>query len=328
MEQNSEYQLGCGSEEEGVRSRDERASGFPNIRRPSEDVVVDILRAAQATSLLEDDDLIRLMRRIEAGVLARDALSRLDPRAPSHQRYDLRWLVRDGVRARDAVVAANMRLAIHIARRFSPEFLPLEDRIQEGAVGLMRAIERFDYRKGYKFSTYATWWIRQTISRAEADQGRTIRLPVHMHDELARVRIAERQLERSGEHPSLDQLAEALYVDPRKLRGLLEVRQRAQHLEYLEVAAEDELAISDDYLSEGPDQWYRQRGVRAILSALSDREALVLRERFGFSGEPRTLEQIGEMLGVTRERIRQIEQGVLKQLRHPVHARRLRGLLL
>jgi RNA polymerase primary sigma factor len=240
-----------------------------------------------------------------------------------------------GRAARERLVAANLRLVVSIARRYLRHGIQILDLLQEGNIGLMRAVDRFDWRRGYKFSTYATWWIRQAISRAVADQGRTIRLPVHVQETMGRLRHAARSLvQESGMAPSVERLAERLAVSPELVRRALTVPPEPVSLD-APVAADDETRLADvlaDETASDPAADAVARGLaaatRELLRTLSPREEQVIRLRFGLGERSdHTLEEVGLRLAVTRERARQIEAKALKKLRHPTRARFLRGYL-
>lgn len=247
----------------------------------------------------------------------------------------LRYYIRDGNRARDHLIKANTRLVVSIAKKYMGQGVPFSDLIQEGNLGLMKAVEKFDYRRGYKFSTYATWWIRQAITRALADQGRTIRVPVHMSDRIRKLHQVSRQLEQMwGRKPTPEELAEHMDLDPSKVRWMLRVSRHPVSLERPVGEEEDsELGnfIEDEDAPTPPDTAYHhllQEKLEDVLSTLTPREARILRLRFGLqNGRSYTLEEVGKKFGLTRERIRQIEGQALRKLRHPRRSRQLRDYL-
>ncbi|MGQ9457650.1 MAG: sigma-70 family RNA polymerase sigma factor, partial [Anaerolineae bacterium] len=240
--------------------------------------------------------------------------------------------VRKGQEAREKLIRANTRLVVSVAKRYVGQGVPLPDLIQEGNLGLMRAVNKFDYRRGYKFSTYATWWIRQAVSRAVSDQGRTIRLPVHMGDSIRRLYRTIHQLEQEwGRPPTPEEIAEAMDLDPRRVRWMLRVSRHPLSLEQPVGEEEDsELGsfIEDDDSTPPPeaaDQTLLREKLEELLDTLSPREARILRLRFGLQdGHYYTLEEVGKKFGLTRERIRQIEAQALNRLRHPRRSRQLK----
>jgi RNA polymerase primary sigma factor len=248
----------------------------------------------------------------------------------------LEWklLVEDGMNAREHLIKANTRLVVSIAKKYMCRGVPFLDLIQEGNLGLMKAVEKFDYRRGFRFSTYATWWIRQTITRAIADQGRTIRVPVHMSDRIRRLYRVARQLEQEyGRKPTPDEIAHEMQVEPRKVQWMLRVSWQPLSLEHPVGEDEDsELGnfIENDSLTPtqiAHDNLLREK-IEEVLATLTPREARILRLRFGLqNGRSYTLEEVGQKFGLTRERIRQIEGRALRRLRHPRRARQLRDYL-
>ena len=282
--------------------------------------------------LLAAEQEITLAKCVEAG---RIALEKLNDSLDPEEQGALRKIVLDGLAARDHLVCANSRLVISMAKKYIGRGVPFLDLIQEGNIGLMRAANKFDYKLGHKFSTYATWWIRQAVTRAIADQSRTIRVPVHMGDQISRMLRAAHQLTQElGREPTSEELASAVEIPTRKVEEMLRV---AHHPLSLEMPTDDEgeSELSDfieDEDSPTPDRDVTsvmlQELLRDILQHLPPREVRILQLRHGLAdGETYTLEQVGKKLGVTRERVRQIEAQALKRLRHPAHSRRLRGFL-
>jgi len=296
-----------------------------------EDTVGMYLREMGRVPLLTADEEMALAQQMER---AKSAQSRLnDPHLPPEERRRLEEEVQRGEDARHRLIQANTRLVISIAKRYLGQGTPFLDLIQEGNLGLMRAVEKFDYRRGFRFSTYATWWIRQAISRAVAEQGRVIRLPIHMGDKIRRVYRVARDLEQSAERtPTPEEIADEMGIDPRRVEWLMGLARRPVSLEK-PVGEEEDSELGDlleDEDAEAPaDAAYRsllKEQLEQVLGTLSEREALVLRLRYGLlDGRSYTLEEVGQQLNVTRERIRQIEAKALRKLRHPSRRRYLSG---
>jgi RNA polymerase primary sigma factor len=272
---------------------------------------------------------------LELGNLAFEKLARLNGNASAKEHAELEDVVEDGRLAREHLIKANTRLVVSIAKKYMSQGVPFLDLIQEGNLGLMKAVEKFDYLRGYRFSTYATWWIRQTITRAIADQGRTIRVPVHMSDRIRRLYKTARQLEQTnGRKPTPEEIASVLGLEPRKVQWMLKVSWQPLSLEHPVGEEEDsELGsfIEDDSNPTPPQSVYDnllREKVEEVLATLTPREARILRLRFGLqNGRSYTLEEVGQKFGLTRERIRQIEGKALRRLRHPRRSRQLKDYL-
>jgi len=305
----------------------------------SSDPVRLYLKEIGKVSLLSGDEEVRLARRLVAGRLAGERLladeesggDRLSPRA----RRLLDMVVKDGESAREELTEANLRLVVSIAKRYVGRGMQLLDLVQEGNLGLMRAVEKFDHTKGFKFSTYATWWIRQAITRAIADQARTIRIPVHMVESINKVhRIQRQMLQELEREPTVEELAEKVDMSPARIREILRISQDPLSLDS-PVGEEDDSNLADfieDQHAEAPAEMAAQsmlnEAVLEALSELNEREQAVVRLRFGLEdGRARTLEEVGREFGVTRERIRQIESKTLAKLRHPHRSQKLRDYL-
>lgn len=289
------------------------------------------LRDMSLTPLLSPDEELALATRVSRSVQAQHDLMHLNLRGKAARRK-LEALVEDGLQARDALIKANTRLVVSVARRYLNRGVPFLDLIQEGNLGLIKAVEKFEYQRGFRFSTYATWWIRQSISRAVADQGRAIRVPVHISDRLRGIYQQAQVLEqRLGRRPTPDELAASLEIDPRRLRWLLQVSQPLLSLESPVGDEEDSELGSyvEDVTAPAPAQIAYENLLREridqVLNELTPREARILKLRFGLDHDrPYTLEEVGRKFGLTRERVRQIEGKALRQLRQPKWARLLR----
>lgn len=301
----------------------------------SNDIVGLYLQEMSLVPLLSPEEEFALAVRVEQGRAARAELLRGNVRKGTARYRRLEALMQDGLQARDHLIKANTRLVVSVAKRYLGCGIPFLDLIQEGNLGLMRAVEKYDVHRGFRFSTYATWWIRQAITRAIADQGRTIRLPVHMVDRVRQIYRAMHELEQSlGRPPSAEELAQELGLDMRKVQWSLKVALLPLSLDTPIGDEEDaELgAFIEDEVSPLPMQvaynsMLRER-IEEVLATLPPREARVLRLRFGLeTGTPYTLEEVGEKFGLTRERIRQIEGKALQRLRHPRRARLLKDYL-
>ncbi|HEV8296586.1 MAG TPA: RNA polymerase sigma factor RpoD [Acidimicrobiales bacterium] len=304
----------------------------------SSDYVRMYLKEIGRVALLSGEDEVSLAKRIEAGAAATE---RLAMHAAGKARLEqievvrLSRVCRDADAARDQLTRANLRLVVSIAKRYVGRGMLILDLIQEGNLGLMRAVEKFDHTKGFKFSTYATWWIRQAITRAIADQARTIRIPVHMVESINKVKRMQRQLVQELERePTIDELATITDLSPARVREILRISQDPLSLDSpVGDEADSNLGdfIEDDDSDAPPDVVARQLlsdEVGKALAELTDREQEVVRLRFGLDdGRPRTLEEVGRQFGVTRERVRQIESKTLAKLRHPLRSEKLRDYL-
>jgi RNA polymerase primary sigma factor len=281
------------------------------------------LKEASRVPLLTAMEEVKLAKRIEHGWTAREELARgkVSPR----RRIELRKFIDDGWSAREHLITANSRLVISVAKKYIGRGVPFLDLIQEGNIGLMRATKKFDYHRGNKFSTYATWWIRQAVTRAIADQGRTIRVPVHMSDHINKLfRIQYKLTQALGREPTVEEMAEALEVSPQKVENIIRVARWPLSLETPTNAEEDSVLgdfIEDDEIAP-PDETATnnllREDLREVLNGLSPREVRILQLRYGLlDGQACTLEEVGRKVGVTRERVRQIEAQALNRLRHP-----------
>jgi RNA polymerase primary sigma factor len=306
---------------------------------PSTDLVRAYLKEIGRVALLNAEQEVELAKRIEAGLFAAEKIRQSDAGelrgVTKNIRKDYDWLIADGQRAKDHLLEANLRLVVSVAKRYTGRGMAFLDLIQEGNLGLIRAVEKFDYTKGYKFSTYATWWIRQAITRAMADQARTIRIPVHMVEQINKLTRVQRQmLQDLGREPTAEELAKELDMTPDKV---VEIQGYAREPVSLEQNVGDEgdsqlgdfiedadAPIAAEVVSFG----LLQRELDSVLKTLPEREAAVVALRFGLTdGQPRTLDEIGREFGLTRERIRQIEAKTLSKLRHPSRSQKLRDYL-
>jgi RNA polymerase primary sigma factor len=304
----------------------------------SADSVRAYLKQIGKVALLNAEEEVELAKRIEAGLYATQLMTEHVERGdklPAAQRRDMMWICRDGDRAKNHLLEANLRLVVSLAKRYTGRGMAFLDLIQEGNLGLIRAVEKFDYTKGYKFSTYATWWIRQAITRAMADQARTIRIPVHMVEVINKLgRIQRELLQDLGREPTPEELAKEMDITPEKV---LEIQQYAREPISLDQTIGDEGDsqlgdfIEDSEAVVAVDAvsfTLLQDQLQSVLETLSEREAGVVRLRFGLTdGQPRTLDEIGQVYGVTRERIRQIESKTMSKLRHPSRSQVLRDYL-
>ncbi len=325
------------NEEEQVkkeRNQEAEKKGSDDLANIDTDDTIGLyLKEVSRVPLLTADEEVELAQRIESGRMAREELARgnVSPR----RRIELRHLIEDGWAAREHLITANSRLVISVAKKYMGRGVPFLDLIQEGNIGLIRATKKFEYRRGHKFSTYATWWIRQAVTRAIADQGRTIRVPVHMGDQINKLlRIQHQLTQRLGRKPTVDELAETLEVPPKKVENMIQVARRPLSLELPTDDEEDSMLgdfIEDDE-APPPDDTATYNLLKehlvSVLDSLPPREVRILQLRYGLlDGQSYTLEEVGRKMGVTRERVRQIEAQALSRLRHPTVKRRLRDYL-
>ncbi len=298
------------------------------------DPVKDYLKQIGKVALLNAGEEVELAKRIEAGLFAEEKLNSGQKLSPTAER-ELRWIAHDGRRAKNHLLEANLRLVVSLAKRYTGRGMQFLDLIQEGNLGLIRAVEKFDYTKGFKFSTYATWWIRQAITRAMADQARTIRIPVHMVEVINKLARVQRQmLQDLGREPTPEELAKELDMTPEKVVEVQKYGREPISLhtplgedgdsEFGDLIEDSEAVVPADAVS----FTLLQEQLHSVLDTLSEREAGVVSMRFGLTdGQPKTLDEIGKVYGVTRERIRQIESKTMSKLRHPSRSQVLRDYL-
>jgi RNA polymerase primary sigma factor len=299
------------------------------------DPVKDYLKQIGKVPLLNAEQEVELAKRIEAGLFAEEKLAHDANALPPKLRNELHWIAQDGRRAKNHLLEANLRLVVSLAKRYTGRGMLFLDLIQEGNLGLIRAVEKFDYTKGYKFSTYATWWIRQAITRAMADQARTIRIPVHMVEVINKLARVQRQmLQDLGREPTPEELAKELDMTPEKVVEVQKYGREPISLhtplgedgdsEFGDLIEDSEAIVPAEAVS----FTLLQEQLHAVLDTLSEREAGVVSMRFGLTdGQPKTLDEIGKVYGVTRERIRQIESKTMSKLRHPSRSQVLRDYL-
>ncbi|GAB3660804.1 RNA polymerase sigma factor [Actinocorallia lasiicapitis] len=299
------------------------------------DPVKDYLKQIGKVPLLNAEQEVELAKRIEAGLFAEERLANEEGRLSEEDQEDLEWIAEDGRRAKNHLLEANLRLVVSLAKRYTGRGMLFLDLIQEGNLGLIRAVEKFDYTKGYKFSTYATWWIRQAITRAMADQARTIRIPVHMVEVINKLARVQRQmLQDLGREPTPEELAKELDMTPEKVVEVQKYGREPISLhtplgedgdsEFGDLIEDSEAIVPADAVS----FTLLQEQLHSVLDTLSEREAGVVSMRFGLTdGQPKTLDEIGKVYGVTRERIRQIESKTMSKLRHPSRSQVLRDYL-
>jgi RNA polymerase primary sigma factor len=313
---------------------DEPGTHIDLTRISTDDTVGLYLKEMSRVPLLSSDEEMDLARRIESGRSARRELSR--PNCSAVRRPDLEARLNDGLQAREHLIKANTRLVVSIAKRYIGRGVPFLDLIQEGNLGLMKAVEKYEYQRGFRFSTYATWWIRQTITRSIADQGRTIRVPVHMVDRIRQLYRTTHEMEQKlGRIPTNEELAEAIGVKASKVDWMMRVSWLPLSLESPINEDEEDSELGqfvEDQVTPTPIQstytnLLREK-IQSVMDSLPPREARILRLRFGLeNGRAYTLEEVGQKFGLTRERIRQIESKALRRLRHPRRARQLKDYL-
>ncbi|HEY8318938.1 MAG TPA: RNA polymerase sigma factor [Amnibacterium sp.] len=299
------------------------------------DPVKDYLKQIGKVALLNAAEEVELAMRIEAGLFAEEKLQTEAGKLSKELERELKWVARDGQRAKSHLLGANLRLVVSLAKRYTGRGMQFLDLIQEGNLGLIRAVEKFDYTKGFKFSTYATWWIRQAITRAMADQARTIRIPVHMVEVINKLARVQRQmLQDLGREPTPEELSRELDMTPEKVVEVQKYGREPISLhtplgedgdsEFGDLIEDTEAVVPADAVG----FTMLQKQLESLLDSLSEREAGVIRMRFGLGdGMPKTLDQIGDTFGVTRERIRQIESKTMAKLRHPSRSQSLRDYL-
>ncbi len=313
------------SASEDARDDEQEDSEFEN-RRTMEaidagDSIGTYLSQAARVPLLKREEEVELAKRIERGRLASRTLAQENGSAK--RRRELKYQIVDGISAREHLILANVRLVFSVAKKYAGRGMPLMDLVQEGHIGLMRAAKKFDYRRGYKFSTYATWWIRQAITRSVADQGRTIRLPVHMGERISKMyRVRHRLTQELGRIPATEELAEALGEKPEKIAKMLRISKHTLSLEL--PLGEDEDAVLGDFIEdedapepeEATGRVLMEEHIKDLLETLPPREVRVLQLRFGLYGtRQHTLNEVGQKMGITRERVRQIQAQAIRRLR-------------
>ncbi len=318
-------------DEQEEASQDVAWDDLANI--DTDDTIGLYLKEVSRVPLLTAEEEVDLAQRIERGRTTREELAK--GILNSRRRLELRRQIEDGWMAREHLITANSRLVISVAKKYMGRGVPFLDLIQEGNIGLIRATKKFDYRRGHKFSTYATWWIRQAVTRAIADQGRTIRVPVHMGDQINKLLRVQHQLtQRLGREPSVEELAESLDVPPKKVENMIQVARRPLSLETPTDDEED--SVLGDFIEDDeappPDETATHNLLREqleeVLNTLPPREVRILQLRYGLlDGQAYTLEEVGRKMGVTRERVRQIEAQALSRLRHPSIRRKLRDYM-
>jgi len=322
-------------DEEDENPKDQSQEELDRIGNLDPDDLVGLyFNDAARRPLLSATEEIELAKCIERGYAARDELTRTGGRSDK-RRIELKGLIDDGWAAVEHLITANSRLVISVARKYLGRGVPLLDLIQEGNIGLMRAAKKFDYHRGFKFSTYATWWIRQAVTRAIADQGRTIRMPVHKGDQISKMfRVQYKLKQNLGRDPKIEEIAETLGVPPEKVENLLQIARHPLSLEMPTMYKDD--AVLGDFiedtesptLSQTAEANLLRQDLIDVLEGLPAREVRILQLRYGLSdGKRHTLQEVGDKMGVSRERVRQIESQALRRLRHPSVCHRLRGYL-
>jgi len=330
---------GEGGEDEEIFASGDDDDDLPAARLAitgaTADAVKDYLKQIGKVPLLNADQEVDLAKRIEAGLFAEEKLAEAGESLRRNVRLDLEWVAEDGRRAKDHLLEANLRLVVSLAKRYTGRGMLFLDLIQEGNMGLIRAVEKFDYIRGFKFSTYATWWIRQAITRAMADQTRTIRIPVHMIEVINKLaRMQREMLQDLGREPTPEELAAALELTPEKLAEVQRYGREPISL-HMPLGEEGDSEFGDliedteaIQPAEAVSFTLLQEQLGSVLGTLSEREAGVVSMRFGLTdGQPKTLDEIGKVYGVTRERIRQIESKTMMKLRHPSRSQLLRDYL-
>jgi RNA polymerase primary sigma factor len=301
----------------------------------ADDTIGLYLKEIGRVPLLTAAEEVSLAKRMEKAKFARERLAARRGRLTPKKRAELEAVIEDGMAAREHLITANSRLVISVAKKYIGRGVPFLDLIQEGNIGLIRAAKKFDYHRGHKFSTYATWWIRQAVTRAIADQGRTIRVPVHMGDQINKMlRVSHQLTQELGRDPSIEELGDALNVTPKKVESIIQIARRPLSLET--PTDEEEDSVLGDFIEDedSPEpveiathNLLREQ-IAEVLNGLPPREVRILQLRYGLlDGESYTLEEVGKKMGVTRERVRQIEAQALSRLRHPTHRRKLRDYL-
>ena len=323
------------SEDEEIRfsdmDEDEISDDLANI--DADDTIGLYLKDVSRVPLLSADEEVQLAQRIEKGRISREELARVN--VTPERRQELRRNIEDSWLARDHLITANSRLVISVAKKYMGRGVPFLDLIQEGNIGLIRATKKFDYRRGHKFSTYATWWIRQAVTRAIADQGRTIRVPVHMGDQINKLlRVQHQLIQQLGREPSVEELAKELDVPVKKVENMIQVARKPLSLETPTDDEDDSVLgdfVQDEQTPVPPDSAaynLLREQLKKILGDLPWREVSILQLRYGLvDGQAYTLEEVGNKMGITRERVRQIEAQALSRLRQPSVQKALRDYL-
>jgi RNA polymerase primary sigma factor len=323
--------------EEEEQSSASDFDSFSNLEPISSDDTISLyLKEMSRVALLNHEEEQSLAKRIELGRAAKKEYEQMNGRCPEKRKIELETFIEDGLQARDHLIKANTRLVVSVAKRYIGRGVPFLDLIQEGNLGLMKAVEKYEYLRGFRFSTYATWWIRQTITRSIADQGRTIRVPVHMVDRIRQLYKTTHEMEQKlGRVPNMDELAAQIGVTPAKVDWMLRVSWLPLSLESPINDEEEDSELGmfvEDHVTPTPVQStytkLLQEKVSQVLDTLPPREARILKLRFGLEdGHSYTLEDVGLKFGLTRERIRQIESKALRRMRHPRRARQLKEYL-